>query len=1144
MKFLNRLGSNKEGHWDTVEHRWNSAAFHPVFTATVYIPSRRPHSHLYSTQTHVPNSISSYRCCTVLGTDEDNMGDVCPQKLGSVKHLRLLLLILIPCVSAFICVLVILLAFVGVIGDGLFDQRRNHVLATSGTVQVSDNTYTDIIGNSSGMPKQIDLGTPSPFAVSNVSTTDGLNNEDKLTDLNKEQLNTTVMQEDSLQSTQSISPNLDDISAGSFLRVEDTSSVTQRTDGIFYSNEAPTNVSPFKTSFPSLSSTSIATNNGTTHEAAYFDTSVGTCNNLSYSLCEILPYNQTTVPPYLSNYSNSDMEMFIRFFSQLNLLRCYQHIMLFGCSIALPECINSTERAVILPCMSFCEAAKQGCEPLLQQVEAGWPEVLKCSRFINDTGMENTSKICFSPEQEERKKSCKELDKFLCGSGFCIQRKLLCNGYNDCDDWSDEADCECNPELHFRCGSGRCVLKSWVCDGDHDCRDKSDEVNCSCKSQGLMECSNGRCIPSIFHCDGENDCEDWSDELNCSKTHDQNSCKEGNLSCAENSCTDTCNGSSCAAHDSRTNCSKCEPITLELCMNQPYNSTIYPNYLSHRDQKEASISWEFSLFPNLVQTNCYKYLMFFACSILVPKCDYETNQRVPPCRSLCEDSKKHCETVLSMVGLQWPEDTDCKQFPRETSDNRTCLMPDENVEECSPSHFKCKSGRCVLASKRCDRRPDCDDFSDEEACGCSERGLWECTIDKTCIDHTMICDGFQDCVDKADEKNCSSCKGHEVVCVNHACVPRHVWCDGRNDCPDGSDEWNCVSLVDSPASLSQLVVHRSTSDYHICADDWRDELSQLACKQIGLGGPPVTQILSEFNQTQRRKWLHLISNWQTKNVSTLQALLLKGQVCQSKSKVSLLCTRENCGQRPATRLNKRILGGRTSRLGRWPWQCSLQSEPSGHICGCVLIGRKWVLTVAHCFEGRENAAVWNVVFGINNLDHPSESMQTRKVNRIILHPRYNRAFVDYDISVVELHEEIIETSYVRPVCLPRKNQVAEPDTYCFITGWGHTGNRVPFKLQEGEVRILSPDHCQSYFDTKTITSRMLCAGYEPGTVDSCMGDSGGPLVCEQPGKRWTLFGLTSWGSVCFTKLIGPGVYSNVTHFVEWIERQIYIHTFL
>ena len=58
------------------------------------------------------------------------------------------------------------------------------------------------------------------------------------------------------------------------------------------------------------------------------------------------------------------------------------------------------------------------------------------------------------------------------------------------------------------------------------------------------------------------------------------------------------------------------------------------------------------------------------------------------------------------------------------------------------------------------------------------------------------------------------------------------------------------------------------------------------------------------------------------------------------------------------------------------------------------------------------------------------------------------------------------------------------------------------------------------------------------------GDSGGPLVCEQPAGRWTLFGLTSWGSVCFSKVLGPGVYSNVSHFIEWIERQIYIHTFL
>ncbi|KAF6129480.1 corin, serine peptidase [Phyllostomus discolor] len=868
---------------------------------------------------------------------------------------------------------------------------------------------------------------------------------------------------------------------------------------------------------------------------------VGACMNITHSQCQMLPYHAATTTP-LSIVKNMEMETFLKFFMYLHRLGCYQHIMLFGCSLAFPECIGDGDDSHgPLPCWSFCEAAKEGCEPVLGMVNASWPTFLNCSQFRNQTESSDAGRSCFSPEEEKGKQLlCGGGDSFLCGSGICVPRKLQCNGYNDCDDWSDEAHCNCSEDL-FHCHTGKCLNHSLVCDGYDDCGDLSDEQNCACLSQGLVECRSGQCIPSTFRCDGDEDCKDGSDEENCS--YGQTPCREGDQTCLYNSCPDSCGGSSlCDPSTGLSNCSQCEPITLELCMNLPYNHTNYPNYLGHRTQKEASISWESSLFPALVQTNCYKYLMFFACTILVPKCDVNTSQRIPPCRALCEHSKERCESVLGIVGLQWPEDTDCNQFPVENSDNQTCLMPDEDVEECSPSHFKCGSGRCVLASRRCDGEPDCDDDTDEANCGCKERDLWECPSNKQCVKNTVICDGFPDCPDSSDESNCSFCQEDELKCANHECVSRDQWCDGRANCLDSSDEWDCVTLSKEVNSSSFLTVRRSATEHHVCADGWQETLSQLACKQMGLGEPSVTEFIQ--GQEQDQQWLTLHSDWESLNRTTLHGLLVEGQSCHGGSKISLLCAKRDCGRRPAARMSKRILGGRTSRPGRWPWQCSLQSEPSGHICGCVLIAKKWVLTVAHCFEGRESAAVWKVVFGINNLDHPSTFMQTRLVKTIILHPRYSREVVDYDISIVELSEDINETSYVRPVCLPSAEQSLEPDTYCYITGWGHMGNKMPFKLQEGEVRVISLEQCQSYFDMKTITARMICAGYESGTVDSCMGDSGGPLVCEQPGGQWTLFGLTSWGSVCFSKVLGPGVYSNVSYFLEWIERQIYIHTFL
>ncbi|XP_015257710.1 PREDICTED: atrial natriuretic peptide-converting enzyme-like [Cyprinodon variegatus] len=1074
--------------------------------------------------------------------------EACPKELGSTNHLRLLLYILIPSVSL-LGALLLGLALTGMFGRNLLESRPY-----SSTETIADNNY--------GYHSNSTTSPPIPFYLSEAENV------------------TSSVRVKARHGQRPLAYTQAPTAASS--QAPPTQLSTKLPDWL-------SSVTSLSTAWPMSSSTPAS------------DT--GRCQLMVEPQCHMLPYNQTWLSSSVAVVKSSEVDMLLRFFSYLSRLSCYRHIMLFGCSLALPECLEADGtdgRRVVLPCASFCEAAREGCEPVLQMFNASWPDFLRCSQFSRNTSSPTTTSppsspspvattgpappACFTPRQIKGKPSvCGGKDNYLCATGICVAQKLVCNGYNDCDDWSDETHCEC-PEEEFRCntgrcllpalvcdgyddcgdlsdelncvcnvsrehrcGDGRCVSRDWLCDGDHDCLDKSDELNCSCRSQGLLECRNGQCIPSAFRCDGEDDCRDGSDEEHCSREQNQGVCGPSQPGCSSSPCPPACGGGAAACDTRTNNCSRCEPITLELCMNLPYNLTSYPNYLGHLSQRESSVSWESSLFPALVQTGCYQYLMFYACTLLVPKCDPLSLQRVPPCRSLCRSAKEKCESVLGIVGLQWPEDSDCSQFPEEG--NSTCLMPEDGVDECSPSHFKCRSGRCVLATKRCDGHLDCDDHSDEDHCGCSERALWECPGSTVCIKPSMICDGFPDCPLQVDEANCSACRDNELACSNHQCVHRTLWCDGKKHCSDSSDEWNCVSLSDRSGSV--LTVFKTAAEYQVCADEWNPTLSKLTCNQLGLGVPSsVSMVPDQPGVPGRRRWLHVHPEWNLRNGSALQARLEKrSHACHSRQRVSVQCSREECGLRPALGLHphrrKRILGGRVSRRGAWPWQCSLQSGQSGHVCGCVLIGRRWALTVAHCFEGRENAELWKVVLGLTNLDHPGSHSQSRSVRSIIVHPRYNRAVVDYDISVVQLDSEVEETAHVRPVCLPQPGQLPSPDSYCYISGWGHMGNRMPFKLQEGEVRIISKSQCQSYFDMKTITPRMLCAGYEAGTVDSCMGDSGGPLVCEEPdGLHWTLFGLTSWGSVCFSKVLGPGVYSNVTHFTPWIQQQIYIHTYL
>ncbi|NXV46390.1 OVCH2 protein, partial [Uria aalge] len=239
----------------------------------------------------------------------------------------------------------------------------------------------------------------------------------------------------------------------------------------------------------------------------------------------------------------------------------------------------------------------------------------------------------------------------------------------------------------------------------------------------------------------------------------------------------------------------------------------------------------------------------------------------------------------------------------------------------------------------------------------------------------------------------------------------------------------------------------------------------------------------------------------------------------------------------------RIIGGEEAVPYSWPWQVSIQISDE-HVCGGAVLAKEWVVTAAHCFNSREPYRdLWMVVTGLHDLTE-QEYRQKRSVKQYIIHPSFNKTTMDSDIALLQLAEPLEFNHYVRPVCLPAKEETVQPSRVCVVTGWGaHEEDREKGKkLHQLEVPILVLDACQSYYINlpSKVTQQMICAGFplEEGR-DSCTGDSGGPLVCpsEDNSGFYTLHGITSWGLGCGRKSY-PGVYTNVGVFVDWITRSI------
>lgn len=86
------------------------------------------------------------------------------------------------------------------------------------------------------------------------------------------------------------------------------------------------------------------------------------------------------------------------------------------------------------------------------------------------------------------------IGQFRCSNALCIPATFHCDGYADCRDGSDEANCTAIacPDNKYLCprgapgGQHKCIARSQLCDGKRDCEDNADEDAACCECYHII----------------------------------------------------------------------------------------------------------------------------------------------------------------------------------------------------------------------------------------------------------------------------------------------------------------------------------------------------------------------------------------------------------------------------------------------------------------------------------------------------------------------------------------------------------------------------------------------------------------------------------------------------------------------------------